>query len=520
MKLPKRSTASPLSAAPTLSVIAALLVGLVSTAGCLIPDRPIECQTDQACVDRYGAGFLCASDGVCENGGGKADFLEAPCDYDSAGPVFEEGTYNVGVILAFDEANEGFSTPIANATKLAQSDINAVGGIDGHKIGLIICDTQGKNATAKAAAEHLADVGVQAVVGPDLSSYTVEVAPEVLIPNDILTVSPSATTPALSGLDDRDLIWRTVPSDRIQSRALAELVKRVTDNVVEGPEQGEPGVVMLTREEDSYAEGLQIGVVNELSEDFVNRIDSLPYPNAGRNQGNDYTTIASKVAEKEPRVVMLWGLGEVWDIIRAIDTFQQNDHGISETIYIVADGGKDTSKASQTAEKFDSDLEPLTGRIWGTAPRSLRAGDYNPYKLFKFRWQERYSTDADSHAFVANAYDALYLIGLAGAAGDFKGPALAEGMKSLTAEGAQEVVANQNNFPDGVKALKAGDPIDFRGASGPIDFDDNGDPKTATISLWCYEDGAIEEAGDLLEVGSTEFMMQECPYAPGESPSN
>jgi branched-chain amino acid transport system substrate-binding protein len=46
---------------------------------------------------------------------------------------------------------------------------------------------------------------------------------------------------------------------------------------------------------------------------------------------------------------------------------------------------------------------------------------------------------------------------------------------------------------DAITALQDGQDIDFDGVTGPIDFDDNGDPTTATYEVWTYgDDGQLE----------------------------
>lgn len=45
---------------------------------------------------------------------------------------------------------------------------------------------------------------------------------------------------------------------------------------------------------------------------------------------------------------------------------------------------------------------------------------------------------------------------------------------------------------DALTALANGDDIDYQGASGPIDWDENGDPTAATYELWQFEGGNIE----------------------------
>jgi branched-chain amino acid transport system substrate-binding protein len=46
------------------------------------------------------------------------------------------------------------------------------------------------------------------------------------------------------------------------------------------------------------------------------------------------------------------------------------------------------------------------------------------------------------------------------------------------------------NFADGLAAIKAGKDVDYEGFSGPIEFDENGDPTGASIGIWQYTDAS------------------------------
>jgi branched-chain amino acid transport system substrate-binding protein len=45
---------------------------------------------------------------------------------------------------------------------------------------------------------------------------------------------------------------------------------------------------------------------------------------------------------------------------------------------------------------------------------------------------------------------------------------------------------------EALQALMEGEQIDYEGASGPIDFDSNGDPASAIYEVWRFERGKIE----------------------------
>lgn len=493
------------------------LTGLASSlalvASCQVPN---ECVEASSCRASYGPANFCADDGICEPFAQSA-YLAGPCT-EVAGDVFAADAFNVGVVLALNEDEEyyGLIKPIADAITLAQEDINEIGGVNGKQINLVFCNTDGDGAQAAQAAQHLADIGIQAVVGPDFSGYTVNIVPEVFVPNGILAISPSATAPAISGFNDQGLMWRTVPSDIIQGQTLAELTAHVATNVVT-PRGPSIKVAVLARESDAYADGLLSSLSEFLPNDLLDAevYTVVEYPNAGEGGGSDYTTAVLEAAANKPDVVVALGLAEVWDIIEQMDIALQEDYGYDHTVFLTADGGKDSVKSTEALASRPG----LEGRVWGTAPRSLRAEEYVPYRKFSLKWRATYDTSADTHPFVSNGYDALYLIAFAfAAAGEADGPSMAKAMTRLTRPGGVVVEANQQDFPKGVTALTQGQSIDFEGASGPIEFDANGDPKSATIALWCLDaegEGGLSEPGDLRVANDTAFNALDCDYTVG-----
>ncbi len=65
-----------------------------------------------------------------------------------------------------------------------------------------------------------------ALVGPLCSGETIAAANSAAIPGGVVIVSPAATSPALTTLDDKDLVFRTTPSDADSGEVLAHLLKQ------------------------------------------------------------------------------------------------------------------------------------------------------------------------------------------------------------------------------------------------------------------------------------------------------
>ena len=110
-----------------------------------------------------------------------------------------------------------------NAVQLAVDDINARGGVAGRKIELVIRDDQGTPPGAQAADRALIDAGVVAIIGHATSGQTMAGLP-VTAAAGVVLLSPSATTPDLSGLDD--LFFRVIPTHLDQAQILARHVRK------------------------------------------------------------------------------------------------------------------------------------------------------------------------------------------------------------------------------------------------------------------------------------------------------
>ena len=81
------------------------------------------------------------------------------------------------------------------------------------------------SAAATAAAEGLISGGVAAIMGADCSGVTGAIATNVAVPNGVVMISPSATSPGLTTLADNGFFFRTAPSDARGGAILADITK-------------------------------------------------------------------------------------------------------------------------------------------------------------------------------------------------------------------------------------------------------------------------------------------------------
>ncbi len=139
---------------------------------------------------------------------------------------FAADTIKIGVLQAFTGPIESLTPPMAAAAEFAINEASNSGiFLDGKKIKAVRGDSTCIDAAAAtAAAERLVNVEkVVAIVGPSCSGTSAAVANKVSAPNGITTISSSATSAALSELDDNGYFFRTAPSDARQGQVLAQI---------------------------------------------------------------------------------------------------------------------------------------------------------------------------------------------------------------------------------------------------------------------------------------------------------
>lgn len=132
----------------------------------------------------------------------------------------------MGVILGFTGPIESLTPDMASAAELAMKE-TAGEVLDGKTVVSVRGDSTCVDAAAAtAAAERLITAdGVVGIMGADCSGVTTAIANNVGVPNGVVMVSPSATSPALSTIDDKGFFFRTAPSDARQGQVLADILK-------------------------------------------------------------------------------------------------------------------------------------------------------------------------------------------------------------------------------------------------------------------------------------------------------
>jgi len=142
----------------------------------------------------------------------------------------------IGELQGFTGPLESMIPAMTGGANLAVSEANASGKYLQGTINVVQGDSVCVDAAvAIAQAEKMVNQdNVIAIMGPNCSGNTMAVIEGVYVPNGILGISPSATSPAVDSVVDNDLFFRTAPPDTKQGPMLAKVAmsRGITDMAV------------------------------------------------------------------------------------------------------------------------------------------------------------------------------------------------------------------------------------------------------------------------------------------------
>ena len=143
--------------------------------------------------------------------------------------------------------------------------------------------------------------------------------------------------------------------------------------------------------------------------------------------------------------------------------------------FVFVDGTKDDEMFGKLGwANFDG--------LSGTAPGAL------PPSTFTTKFDEQYTADYTSLyqvPFVREAYDAAMIIALAAEkAGSVDPTAIRDALRDVANAPGTEVAAPPEGIAAALEAVRNGEDIDYNGASGSVEFDENGDVLVGAIEIW------------------------------------
>ncbi|WP_043531481.1 ABC transporter substrate-binding protein [Litchfieldella xinjiangensis] len=373
----------------------------------------------------------------------------------------------IGFLGGFTGPIESLTPPIYAGAQLAVSQINEQGGIlDGETLVMPNADTTCADASAasNAADRMVNSEKVTAIVGALCTGATVAAANNAAIPGGVVMVSPASTAPAVTELDDNDLVFRTVPSDAFQGEMLAKLLlEKGIDNVA------------VTYVNNDYGQGL----ADAFTTTFEDEGGTIAANQAHEDNRADYRSELGSLSSSgaETLVVLAYADTSGQTLLR-----QAYESGVF-TQYVGADGMVGNSLVGAVG------ADVLEGMI-ATRPGSP---DLPGAEVFA---EMANAADVDPSAvFAAQAYDATFLLALAiEKNGSDSREGLSQALRDVAMAPGETILPGE--WKKAKQLLADGQEINYEGASGTHEFDDNGDVPGVVVEM-AVEDGSFVTKGFL-----------------------
>jgi branched-chain amino acid transport system substrate-binding protein len=349
---------------------------------------------------------------------------------------------NVGIILGFTGPIESLTPTMAASAELAFSEASKSGELLG---GQTIVPVRGDStcidaAAASSTAERLiTSEAVVAIMGADCSGVTTAIANNVAVPNGVVMVSPSATSPALSTIDDKGFFFRTAPSDARQGQVLTDIL------IGRGIKE-----VALTYTNNDYGKGL----ADSFSNAFKAKGGTISISAAHEDGKADYSAEVGALSASGSKYLAVFGY--------------------------VDQGGKGIVQASVDSDAFsnfvmadgmvgDSILDAIGTGMDGTIA-TLPGGSTGADAFLAYAKENGVAGDG---SYAPESYDAAALIVLAmQAAGSTDRAAIQSKMTMVANAPGKEI--GPGELAKALKIIAAGGDVNYQGATN-VEFNDVGE---------------------------------------------
>ena len=360
--------------------------------------------------------------------------------------VFAE--VKMGIILGFTGPIESLTPAMAASAELAFKEASDSGSLlGGETISVVRADsTCVDSAAATAAAEGVIAQGVVAIMGADCSGVTGAIASNVAVPNGVVMISPSATSPGLTELADKGLFFRTAPSDKRGGQVLADATK---DKKIKS--------IAITYTNNDYGKGLADMYKIGLESHGIKVTTELAHEDGKADYSSEVGTLASAGG----------------DAIAVLGYLDQGGKGIIQAaldsgafdVFVLGDG----MVGQSLADTFGKDLK----KSIATRPGSTGKGA----QIFS---SVAGAANIDPDApYTASSYDAAALLVLAMQAGGSADRAsIAENVMTVANSPGTKIYPGE--LQKGLDLLAKGKKIDYEGASD-VTFTKEGDAEGSVL---------------------------------------
>ncbi len=375
----------------------------------------------------------------------------------SSGGSVEDYTLTIGTALPLTGTLAFLGPPEEAGVAMAAADVNAAE--TGLTLEVVYGDSgDNDNKAYETEIPRLLGEDVSAIIGAASSGTSLQFIDQVTGAG-VIQFSPANTSDAFSTYDDNGLYFRTAPSDVLQGEVLGNLIAEDGNQTL--------GMIVLN---DSYGTGLA-GYVTEAFEAAGGEVVAAPTFNTGDTV---FDAQVSEVLAADPDAIALITFDEISTILPSL--FGQFP---ADKLYFV-DGN-----LKNFGEEFPEGS--LTGAK-GTLP-GLSIADIADFTAALDEYVAAEGMDAlEDYSYAAESYDAVILLALASLAADGATDGATIAAKLQEVSGGSGDGEKCTTFADCAEIILGGGVADYDGISGPITFDEVGDPTEASVGIYVYGD--------------------------------
>lgn len=351
----------------------------------------------------------------------------------------QEGDIAIGSLTPNTGGGGPFGPNITAAHKRVADAANAAGGILGRQIRVYQENSETNPETAVRAADKLINVnGVNAILGTWSSSVTLGVMPKCQAAGVVQMCTSSSSDIPIA--DEKGLVFNFQPLSPIWGRAIGNLVKS----------RGIENYALMALNND-FTRSMMEGFIEVVGQDAL---ENEPFfYNA---QQSSYRSEVTQLIANNPEAVF-------------VPSYVTDFTAVYKELYRQGFEGTVITTSLSTGPQFKEAIgDAADGIIHGFPVPAINSPAYKEY-LSEAGLEDNGSVQ---HPFGTAGRDQITTMLLAmEKAGTTDGPAVAQAVWDVTTGEGKTAVYN---LADGLAALRAGEDINYSGASGSIEFDEEG----------------------------------------------
>jgi branched-chain amino acid transport system substrate-binding protein len=354
----------------------------------------------------------------------------APC-------VFAQSVVKIGSASPLSGPGAHLGKDIENGARMAIDDLNARGAtVGGTKVKWVLAaeDDGSDPKMGTAAAQKLVDGGVAAVVG-HLNSGTTVPASKIYHGAGIPQISPAATTPLYTH-QGYNTAFRIVANDNLVGRTLATYSIATL---------GAKKIAVID-DRTAFGQGLADEFIKGVKKAGGAEVVSRQFTN---DRATDFNAILTQIRARNPDVIFYGGM----DAVAGPMLKQMKTLGI-QAKFVAGDGVCSEKLPQLAGDALGAD------KVFCAVAGGVSASEQAGYAAFTERYRKRFGMELQTYA--PYAYDAVMVFAAA---------------------------MQQTGSSNPAKYLPALAKVSYRGVTGNIAFDPNGDLQDAALTLYTYRDG-------------------------------